>query len=599
MNAEAKVIRGIGTSSGVSIGKAYVLERGKIHVPKRNIKPTSHEKEINKLKAAIRDAQEELKSIKDRLDEDIRKHAFIIDTHLLILQDDFLINSVIDVIRKENVNAEWALDIVVSRFLTTLEKVEDPYLRERAQDIQYVYKRLMRIMVKKVKSDIDSINVTGKTIIVAHDLSPADTIHLNLKKISGFVTDIGGRTSHTSIVARALEIPAVVGAQIASSTIKNFDRVIIDGDEGIVIVNPTEEDKRYYLRKQKILRQKKNEYIRIAKLKSETKDGFKVKIGANIELIPEMEIVEKYGGEGIGLYRTEYLYLSRKGIPTEDDHFQVYKKLAERRSFKYVTIRTLDIGGDKFVSSLDITKELNPAMGLRAIRLCIREVPLFKSQIKGILRASAYGPLKILIPMVSGVDEIKKTKEIIRECMDELDEKGIRYKKDIEIGVMVEVPSSCLISEILAKEVDFFSIGTNDLIQYTLAIDRVNEYVSYLYEPLHPAVLRLIKNTIDAAHKEGIEVALCGEMSSEPLYIPVLLGLGIDELSMNPYSIPRVKSVIRKLDHDYCRDLALHALGMKTGKEAEHFLKNELKELLKDDWILMDNRYDSPKSKVD
>lgn len=590
MSGERKVIVGIGSSSGVSIGRAYVLERGKIPVPKRYIKPEQHEKEINKFRAALKDAQEELQSIKDRLDEDIKRHAFIIDTHLLILQDELLISSVIDVIKKENVNAEWALDLVVSRFLSTLEKVEDPYLRERGQDIQYVYKRLMRIMVKKVKSDIESISFKGKTIIVAHDLSPADTIHLNLKKISGFVTDIGGRTSHTSIVARALEIPAVVGAQTASSTIGNFEKVIIDGDEGIVIVNPLEADLKHYLRKQRILRQKKNEYIKIAKLKSETKDGFKVKIGANIELLPEMDIVEKYGGEGIGLYRTEYLYLSRKSIPSEEDHFLVYKKLAERKSFKYVTIRTLDIGGDKFVSSLDLTKELNPAMGLRAIRLCIKEVSLFKSQLKGILRASAYGPLRILLPMVSGVEEIKKAKEILRECMDELERNGIPFRRDIELGVMIEVPSSCIISEILAKEVDFFSIGTNDLIQYTLAIDRVNEHVSYLYEPLHPAVLRLIKYTVDSAHKHGIEVGLCGEMSSEPLYIPVLLGVGIDELSMNPYSIPRVKSVIRKLDQDYCRNLAEQVLSMESGTEAEDFLKAELKELLKDEWVLADNR---------
>ncbi|MCS7280672.1 MAG: phosphoenolpyruvate--protein phosphotransferase [Desulfobacterota bacterium] len=591
MSQERRVIKGIGTSSGVSIGRSYVLERGKIPVPKRKIRPKLREKEINRFRNALQDAQYELRSIKDRLDEEIRKHAFIIDAHLLILQDEFLINSVIDVIKTENVNAEWALDIVVSKILSTLEKIEDPYLRERAMDFEYVYKRLMRLMVKKVKLDLDKINVSGKTIIVAHDLSPADTIHLNLRKIAGFVTDMGGRTSHTSIVARALEIPAVVGAQVASSTIKNFERIIIDGDEGIVIVNPTKEDIRYYKRKQRILKQKKNQYLRIAKLKSETKDGFKVKIGANIELIPEMEIVEKYGGEGIGLYRTEYLYLSRRDVPTEEDHFQVYKKLAERKSFQYVTIRTLDIGGDKFVSHLDLAKELNPAMGLRAIRLCIREIPLFKSQLKGILRASAYGPLRILIPMVSGLEEVLKTKEIINECMKELDEKNIKYDRNIKIGVMVEVPSSCLISDILAKEVDFFSIGTNDLIQYTLAIDRVNEYVSYLYEPLHPAVLKLIKNTVDAAHKEGIEVALCGEMSSEPLYIPVLLGLGIDELSMNPYSIPRAKNVIRKLNHDYCRDLATHVLGMKSGKEAEEFLKKELKDLLKEEWVLNDNRW--------
>lgn len=592
MNEKKVVIRGIGTSSGVSIGKAYVLERGKIPVPKRRISPSQHEKEISRLKAALKDAQEELNSIRERLDEDLKRHAFIIDTHLLILQDTFLIDSIVETIKRENINAEWALDMVVSNLISTLEKVEDPYLRERAQDIGYVYKRIMRIMVRKVKLDIDSIPIMrGRTIIVAHDLSPADTIHLNLKKISGFVTDVGGRTSHTSIVARALEIPAVVGAQVASSTIKNFDKVILDGDEGIVIVNPDEDDTKYYLRKQRLIREKKNEYVRLAKLKAETKDGFRVKIGANIELLPEMEIVEKYGGEGIGLYRTEYLYLSKKGFPTEEDHFQVYKRLAERKTFKYVTIRTLDIGGDKFLSTSKNSREANPAMGLRAIRLCIREVPIFKAQLKGILRASAYGPLKVLFPMVSGIEEVRRTKEILKECMDELRRDGIPFNEKIEIGLMIEVPSSCMISEYLAKEVDFFSIGTNDLIQYTLAIDRANESVSYLYEPLHPAVLRLIKNTVEVAHKQGIEVALCGEMASEPLFIPVLVGLGIDELSMNPYSIPRAKSVIRKLDQDLCRDLAEKVLAFESGSQAESFLKKEIGDLLKDEYVFKENTY--------
>lgn len=589
MNGKKLVIKGIGTSSGVSIGKAYVLERGKVPVPKRRISPAQHEKEITRFRSAIRDAEEELKSIRERLDEELRRHAFIIDTHLLILQDTFLIDSVVETIRKENVNAEWALDIVVSNLISTLERVEDPYLRERAQDIGYIYKRLMRIMVKRVKLDIDSLPIRERTIIVAHDLSPADTIHLNLKKISGFITDVGGRTSHTSIVARALEIPAVVGAQIASSTIKNFEKVILDGDEGIVIVNPDPEDIRIYVRKQRLIREKKNEYIRLAKLKSETKDGFRVKIGANIELLPEMDIVEKYGGEGIGLYRTEYLYLSKKGFPTEEDHFQVYKRLAERKSFRYVTIRTLDIGGDKFLSNSVDSREANPAMGLRAIRLCIREIPVFKAQLKGILRASAYGPLKILFPMVSGIEEVRRVKEILSECMEELKRDGIPFNENIEIGLMIEVPSSCLISEYLAKEVNFFSIGTNDLIQYTLAIDRANESVSYLYEPLHPAVLRLIKTTVDAGHKEGIEVSLCGEMASEPLFIPVLVGLGIDELSMNPYSIPKAKSVIRKLDQDLCRELAEKVLSFETGSVAESFLKREIGELLKDEYVLKDN----------
>ncbi|HOJ44306.1 MAG TPA: phosphoenolpyruvate--protein phosphotransferase, partial [Syntrophorhabdaceae bacterium] len=363
------------------------------------------------------------------------------------------------------------------------------------------------------------------------------------------------------------------------------DRVIVDGDEGIVIINPSPEVLKEYISKQLRLKNIKKEFLRIAKLKSETKDGFKLKVGANIELIAEMDIVEKYGAQGIGLYRTEYIYLSRKTLPTELEHYHIYKKLAENKNLEYVTIRTLDIGGDKFVSHIEMAKEINPAMGLRAIRLCIKETDLFKSQLKGILRASAFGPLKILIPMVSGIDEIRTTKEILKECMEELELKRIDFNKNIELGIMIEVPSTCLISDMLAKEVDFFSIGTNDLIQYTLAIDRINEYVSYLYEPLHPAVLRMIRQVVDAAHANGIEVAMCGEMAGEPLYIPVLIGLGLDELSMNPYSVPKAKKIVRGLEHSYCKDLLYELLKQDSHKKAESILRKEMARLFPNDFI--------------
>ncbi len=399
------------------------------------------------------------------------------------------------------------------------------------------------------------------------------------------MTDVGGRTSHTSIVARALEIPAVVGLGNITGLIKNNDTIIIDGDEGTVIINPVAEVRREYVARQARLSLQRKEFLRIARLKSETKDGFKIRVGANIELLAEMDIVERYGAEGIGLYRTEYIYLSRKTLPTEMDHYHIYRKLAENKAIKYTTIRTLDIGGDKFASKIEVPKEINPAMGLRAIRLCLKEMDLFKAQLRGILRASAYGPLRILFPMVSGMEEVRKAKSVLRECMEELKEARIAFNEAIKIGIMIEVPSTTIITDLLAREVDFFSIGTNDLIQYSLAIDRINEYVSYLYEPLHPAVLRMIKKTVDDAHAAKIEVSICGEMAGEPLYVPILLGLDLDELSMNAYIIPKIKKIIRGLGHSYCRDLVKEVLAKDSAKESEYFLKREMTSMFPEDFV--------------
>ncbi len=581
-----KVLKGIGVSSGITHGRVRLLERGKIPINKRAIKEEHKDKEILKFKNAIKHAVEELRSVKNSMhDDEMRKHSFIIDAHILILQDEFFSNSVISTIQKEKINAEWALDVAVSNFLTSFEKVDDPYLRERGQDIKYIYDRLVRILVKGKSSDINDFNIVGKVIVVAHDLSPADTIQLNLNKISGFITDVGGRTSHTSIVARALEIPAVVGVGNVTSLVKNNDTIIVDGDEGVAIVNPTKEIKKDYIVKQTHLKAQKREFLKIAKLKSETRDGFKMKVGANIELLAEMDIIGRYGAQGVGLYRTEYIYLSKKELPTESDHYHIYRKLAEHRGMEYITVRTLDIGGDKFVSTIEMPKEINPAMGLRAIRLCIKEVGLFKAQLKGILRASAYGPLKILIPMVSGIDEVRMAKAILAECMDELAGKKIEFNRDIKFGIMIEVPATCMISDRLAAEVDFFSIGTNDLIQYTLAIDRVNEYVSYLYQPMHPSVLKMIKQTIENAHAHNIEVALCGEMAGEPVYMPVLMALGLDEISMNAYSIPKAKKVIRGLDHSYCKELLDEIMRKDSGKDGDLLLRKEMSRIFPNDFI--------------
>jgi len=580
-----RILKGKGVSSGIAIGKVYLLERGRIQVSKHSVKEEQVDREIAKFLQAMKKAVEELNRIKQSIpDDEVRQHAFIIDAHILMLQDEFFRREVVETIKRQRINAEWALDIVVFKYLSSFEKVEDPYLRERGQDLNHIYQRLLRIMVGKQVSSAITRAIRGKAIIVAHDLSPADTIQLNLHRTSGFVTDVGGRTSHTSIVARALEIPAVVGLGNITGLVKNSDKLIIDGDEGTVIINPSEDVEREYRAKQVRLNAQRREFLRLAKLKSETKDGFRIRVGANIELLAEMDIVERYGAQGIGLYRTEYIYLSRKTLPTEADHYHIYRKLAENRAIEYTTIRTLDIGGDKFASKIEVPKEINPAMGLRAIRLCIKEVDLFKAQLRGILRASHFGPLRILIPMVSGLEEVRRTKALLQECMEELDAEGQAYNPGIKVGIMIEVPATTMITDLLAAEVDFFSIGTNDLIQYSLAIDRVNEYVSYLYEPLHPAVLRMIKRTVEDAHAHHIEVSLCGEMAGEPLYVPILLGLELDELSMNAYVIPRVKKMIRGMDHSYCKELVQEVLTKDSAKESEALVRKEMSRLFPEDF---------------
>ncbi|MBP1729812.1 MAG: phosphoenolpyruvate--protein phosphotransferase [Deltaproteobacteria bacterium] len=588
MNQEAsekKGLHGLGVSSGIAIGKAYLVERGRIHVEKHAVKDEQVEREISRFRHAIKNAHAQLSAIKETIpDDDVRRHAFIIDAHILMIQDEFFLKEVIETIKSKKVNAEWALDIVVTKFMSSFEKVADPYLRERGHDLDYIHQRLLRIMTERTGSGIYHKSIKGKAIIVAHDLSPADTIQINLEKTSGFVTDVGGRTSHTSIVARALEIPAVVGLGNITGIVSDGDTLIIDGDSGTVIINPTKEVQKEYLAKHAQLTAQRREFLRLGKLRAETQDGFKMRIGANVELLAELDIVERYGAEGVGLYRTEYIYLSSKTLPTEMDHYHIYRKLAENKALKYTTIRTLDIGGDKFVSEVEVPKEINPAMGLRAIRLCIKEMDLFKAQLRGILRASVYGPLKILFPMVSGMEEVKKAKAILRECMDELKNEHVPFDEEIRVGIMVEVPSTCMITDLLADEVDFFSIGTNDLIQYTLAIDRVNEYVSYLYEPLHPAVLRMIKKTVDDAHAHRIDVAICGEMAGEPLYVPILLGLELDEMSMNAYAIPRVKKIIRGLRHAYCKDLVKQLLANDSPKESERLVRQEMARLFPDDF---------------
>lgn len=566
-------MKGIGASPGIVVGRAFLLDRSKVRLPQRRIPGNRVAGEMKRFRDAIELSKKQLFEIKNGiLDEEVRKHAFILDVHLMILDDPMLNQETIDTIENQKINAEWALDIILERFNKVFDTIEDQYLRERKSDVKHVSQRIFRNLVGHTHDDINRIR--GNVVVVAHDLSPGDTIQLNLKNVVGFVTDIGGAVSHAAILSKSMGIPSVVGAEVATAQINGGDHLIVDGDAGVVIINPTEEVSGQYLERQKQIRSIEKELMKFSRLPAETRDGYRITVGANIELLEEIASAKKRGAEGIGLYRTELLYFGRKDFPSEEEHFETYKKLGEAVFPHEVTIRTLDVGGDKFLDHNGPVQEMNPAMGLRAIRFCIKEADLFKTQLRGILRASIHGHLRILLPMISGIQEIHEVRAILDEVMEELRQDRVPFDENIPVGAMIEIPSACMIADLLAKEVDFFSIGTNDLIQYTLAVDRVNEQVSYLYEPLHPAVLRCIRDVVEAGHRAGLRVAICGEMAGEYAYLWVLLGLGLDEISMNPLSIPRVKKILRMSTVEEARGLFKEISQMTSGSEIEGYVRN-------------------------
>jgi phosphotransferase system enzyme I (PtsI) len=563
-----KFLHGIGASSGVVSGRAFLVDRSKVRAPEKKIDSADAEKEVDRFVKAIQASRYQLKEVKEKiLDPDVRRHAFILDVHLMILDDQMLVEGTIETIRKKKVNAEWALDLTLEEFDAAFHALEDEYLKERRNDLQHVSARIFRNLLGRRHDDIH--RVKGNVIVVAHDLSPADTLQMNMKHVSGFVTEIGGKVSHTSILARSLGIPAVVGLEGATSLINGGDLLLIDGKHGDVVVNPTEEVLRTFLERKRRIRFLEREARKYASLPAETRDGVRIRLQGNIERLDEVPYLKQYGAEGVGLYRTEILYLNRKDLPDEEEHYRTYRRLAESIHPAPVTIRTLDIGGDKFLSNYQQGSETNPAMGLRAIRFSLKEVEIFKIQLRGILRASAHGKLRILFPLISGVEEIFQAKAILEEVKRGLTKARILFDKKIEIGAMIEIPSASITADLLAKEVDFFSIGTNDLIQYALAIDRVNEHVSYLYEPLHPAILRMIQGVVRAGEQKGIPVAICGEMAAEPAYVMILMGLGLQEFSMNPISIPKVKRLLRMSRFEETQALAEEVLQWSTASEIE------------------------------
>lgn len=579
------VLKGIAASSGIVIGRAFLVHRGKMRIPQKAIEPPQVAAEIKRFKRAIERSKHQLREIKEKITaEEVRRHFFIVEVHLMFLDDTMLIQDTIEVIKNRRINAEWALDIIIGKLNTAFDTIEDEYLRERKSDVNYVAQRIFRNLMGSGHDDLAKIK--RNVIVVAHDLSPADTIQMNLNHVAGFITDIGGRISHTAILSRSLGIPAIVGLEKATSVINGGDLLIIDGYGGTVIINPDGAISEEYIEKRKQIRLLEREVLKYATLPAETSDGYRIKMGANIELVEELPLAIRHGAEGIGLYRTEILYLNREDLPSEEEQFQTYRRIAEGIAPNSAVIRTLDVGGDKFLSKYGYDHEANPALGLRAIRFSIKEPHLFKVQLRGILRASAFGKLKILFPMISGIPEVRKSKAILEEAKEELMGEGIPFDEGIEVGAMIEIPSASIIADTLAHEVDFFSIGTNDLIQYALAIDRINEHVSYLYEPLHPAILRMIKGIVEAGHRAGIEVGICGEMAADPAYFLILLGMGLDELSMTPFYIPRVKKIMRRSSYEEAKQLLDEAYRLSTASEIEDYVKGRMAERFPDDFTL-------------
>jgi len=579
---ENVLLTGVGASPGIIIGKAMLVDRGRpnfLHV--RLVSEEDIEQQISFFYKAIEDSKGQLERAKQEVrKKDVPEGEYIIDTHLLILQDKVLLNNIVGRIRDEKIDAAWAVGLVMASLKKNIDEISDEYMQERTSDIDYIEQRVLMNLAGKT---VEVVTRVGEnTIIVANDLSPADTAGFDVKTVLGFVTDCGGKTSHTAIMARALKIPAVVALNDASLTINSGDLIIVDGNNGVVLVNPDAQTLLKYRQQKGKYEEFERSLLRYKTLPSVSVDGFQVKLLANIEIVEELDTVQHYGADGIGLFRTEFLYLNKQTLPSEDELFQIFKRAAEQLAPKPVTVRTIDIGGDKFMSQLDMAEEMNPAMGLRAIRFCLKEISIFRTQLRAILRASAFGKVKIMFPMISCVQEMRRVKEILDDVMAELSREGKVYDPYIEIGSMIEVPSSGIIADLLAREVNFFSIGTNDLIQYLLAIDRVNEQVSYLYEPLHPAVLRLLRSIIDAAHAQGIPVAMCGEMAGEPLYLPILLGLGIDELSMTPIALLESKKILRSMDYRQCTRIVNKLFTFSTADEIRAYVTRETAGLLPD-----------------
>ncbi len=575
------ILRGIPASPGIAIGKAFLFGREQYVIPRRPIRDEQIPNEIKRFKDSLVQTKIEINEIKKKISEEMGdQHGQIFSAHLLVIDDSMLIEEVIARLKKDKLSIEYIFQDVMRRYIKVFLEMDDEYLRERISDINDVGRRILRNLIG-AKEDVLT-NLKEKVVVVAYDLSPSDTATMHKRNVTAFATDIGGRTSHTAIMAKSLEIPAVVGIEVLTKRVETGDVIIIDGTHGIVVLNPSaktlkkyETDKERFAVISKHLQEMKD-------LPCVTLDGKTVELAANIEVPEDVPSVIAHGASGIGLYRTEFFYMNRKDVPTEEEQFKAYSAVAKRIKPNSVIIRTLDIGGDKFLSQLEVPQQMNPFLGWRAIRFCLARPDIFKAQLRAILRASAHGKIKIMYPMISGVEELKQANSILEEVKKDLKKESLPFDENIEVGAMIEVPSAAITSDILAKEVDFFSIGTNDLIQYSLAVDRVNEKIAYLYEPAHPAVLRLIKMVIENAHNAGIWVGMCGEMAGDISMTLVLLGLGLDEFSASPIAIPELKKIIRAVTLRQAKEIAQGSMLLSTGKDVEKYAKKKLKEIVPD-----------------
>jgi phosphotransferase system enzyme I (PtsI) len=584
-----KVLKGIPVSAGIGIGQIIVLDRLIAEVfPQRIISELEITGEIDRFEAAVNQAANQLMEIRKDLNGDhpLSEHRYILDTHLMLLEDRIFFQGAKDSIANERLNAEWALSEIIDRITAAFDTIEDEYLKERAMDVRFVGKRVLRILMG-YSQDGAFLKLPPNAIIVGHDLSPAETAQLSREHVLAFVTEVGGKTSHTAIMARSLKIPAVTGVEKLLKEANSGDTIIVDGAAGLVILNPDPDQMFRYRGRREIFHKYEQSLMAFGRLPAVTTDGaLSTKIFANVEFADEIDIALAHGAEGIGLFRTEYLFMGRADLPTEDEQYAVYRNVVEAISPKPVTIRTLDAGGDKISRNLNLSKESNPAMGLRAIRLCLNRMDIFETQLRAIYRAAAHGKVRLLVPMISCLSELEATKETLDKVKNDLKVSGVQYNPDLEIGLLVEVPSAVAIADLLAREVDFFSIGTNDLIQYALAIDRVNENVNYLYDTLHPAILRLIKQVTEMGTARGIKVGMCGEMAGDPVNIPILLSLGLGELSMNALSIPMVKKLIRSISVDECRELAREAFEMSNAQEIHRSLEAWIRNRFPEDYFV-------------